>query len=171
MHLWGPRPPGDLHRRGGVRLAAGCALLFGTLAVLVDWDAGTLTGPRAALWLTLTATLFAVLLPPRVTAGPGRLTVHGPLGRRTVRTDSLRSVRRHDGVTTRLVLRDTDGHHVELDARVLATDPFLRHEVDTGVRRSLERGTLRQGELALRRLTEEIDGETVEAVLRASGMS
>ncbi|WP_460070748.1 hypothetical protein [Streptomyces sp. YKOK-I1] len=166
-----PSPAGDRNWCGSARLAAVCALLFGAMAVLTDWDAGTLTGPRALLWLTLTVALFTVLLPPRVTAGPGRLTVRGPLSRRSVRTDSLVSVRRHDGVTTRLVLRDTQGHRLELDARVLAADPFLRHEVDTGVRRSLERGTLRQGEQVLRRLTEQIDDETVKAVLRASGMS
>ena len=38
------------------------------MTTLVDWDAGTLTPARALLWLALSAALFGVLLPPRVTA-------------------------------------------------------------------------------------------------------
>ena len=164
-------PAGDRHWRGSARLATGCALAFGTLAVLVDWDAGTLTTPRAALWLALSVVVFGVLLPQHVTAGHGRLTVRGTLLRRAVRTDALVSVWQYDEVGSRLVLRDTYGHRLELDSRVLATNPFLWHELDTGVRRSLEKGTLIQGEEVLRRLTAQIDGETSQAVLRASGLA
>lgn len=64
-------PAGDRHWRDSARLATACALLFATLALLVDWDAGTLTAPRALLWTALSAALFAVLLPQRVSAGPG----------------------------------------------------------------------------------------------------
>jgi hypothetical protein len=164
-------PAGDRHWRGSARLAVGCALAFGTLSALVDWDAGTLTAPRAAIWSALSLAVFAVLLPQRVTAGHGWLTARGPLRRRAVRTDALVSIRQYDGVSAQLVLRDAYGHRLELDSRVLAANPFLWHELDTGVRRSLEKGTLLQGEDLLRRLAEQIDGETAQAVLRASGLS
>jgi hypothetical protein len=164
-------PAGDRHWRGSARLAVGCALAFGTLSALVDWDADTLTAPRAAIWSALSLAVFAVLLPQRVTAGHGWLTARGPLRRRAVRTDALVSIRQYDGVSAQLVLRDAYGHRLELDSRVLAANPFLWHELDTGVRRSLEKGTLLQGEDLLRRLAEQIDGETAQAVLRASGLS
>jgi hypothetical protein len=164
-------PAGDRHWRGSARLAVGCALAFGTLSALVDWDAGTLTAPRAAIWSALSVAVFAVLLPQRVMAGHGWLMARGPLRRRAVRTDALVSIRQYDGVSAQLVLRDAYGHRLELDSRVLSANPFLWHELDTGVRRSLEKGTLLQGEDVLRRLAEQIDGETAQAVLRASGLS
>jgi hypothetical protein len=171
MHPSGPpSPAGDRHWRGSARFAVGCALVFCALAVLVDWDAGTLTAPRTALWLGLSAAVFTVLLPPRVTAGQGWLMVRGPLRRRAVRTDALVSVRQYDGVTAHLVLRDAYGHSLHVDSRVLAASPLLWHELDTGVRRSLAMGTLLQGEDLLRRLGEQIDGETAQAVLRSSGL-
>ena len=103
--------------------------------------------------------------------GHNWLTMHGPLRLRAVRMDALVSVRQYDGVTAHLVLRDTYGHHLELDPRILTDNLLLWHELDTGVRRSLEKGTLLQGEDVLRRLGEKIDGETVRAVLRVSGLS
>ncbi|MGW1024689.1 hypothetical protein ACWD4J_13455 [Streptomyces sp. NPDC002577] len=162
---------GDRHWRGSARLAAGCALVFCALTFLVDWDAGSLTTSRAALWLALSAAVFTVLLPQHVTVGHSRLTVRGPLHRRAVRTDALVSVRQYDGATAHLVLRDAYGHRLELDPRVLTDNPLLWHALDTGVRRSRQQGTLLQGEDVLRRLGEQIDGETVRAVLRASGLS
>ncbi|MEU5594298.1 hypothetical protein [Streptomyces sp. NPDC020298] len=167
----GGGPVTDRHWRAGARLATSCALVFCALTVLVDWDAGTLTVARAALWLALSAAVLAVLLPPRVTAGPGWLMVRGPLGRRVVRTDALVSVRQSGGVTARLVLRDAHGGRLELDTRVLTANPFLWHELDTGLRRSVHRGTLLHGEDAFRRLGERIDTESARAVLRASGLS
>gem|GEM_PF-1949429 len=166
-----PNPAGDRHWRGGVRLAVCCALTFCGMTMLVDWDAGTLTPARALLWLTLSAAAFTVLLPPRVTAGPGWLAVRGPVCRHLVRTDALTAVRQYGGASSHLSLRDAHGGHAELDPRVLLADPLLWHELDTGVRRSLERGTLRQGTDVLRRLGHEIDDETARAVLRASGLS
>jgi hypothetical protein len=166
-----PSPVGDRHWRGSARLATGCALAFGTMTTLVDWDARTLTPARALLWLALSAAVFAVLLPPRVTAGPGWLTVRGPLHRRIVHTDALVCVRQYDGASSHLVLQDAHGHFLELDPRVLAANPLLWHELDTGVRRSLEHGTLRQGADVLGRLGHTIDDETAEAVLKASGLS
>jgi hypothetical protein len=141
------------------------------MTMLVDWDADTLTAPRALLWLVLSAAVFTVLLPPRVTAGPGWLAARGPLGRRTVRTDALIAVRQYSGASSHLVLRDAHGGRLELDPRVLMADPLLWHELDTGVRRSIERGTLRQGTEVLRRLGHRIDDETALAVLRESGLS
>ncbi|MFF4208691.1 hypothetical protein ACFYZE_04795 [Streptomyces sp. NPDC001796] len=166
-----PGPAGDRHWRGSARLAAVCAGVFAALTLFIDWDAGTLTAPRALLWTALSAAIFAVLLPHRVTAGPGWLTVRGPLRRQTIRTDALTSVQEYGDVSTHLVLRDAYGHRLELEPRVLAANPFLWHELDTGVRRSLERGTLRQGTQVLEHLSRQIDGETAQAVLRASGLS
>ncbi|MFF4567777.1 hypothetical protein [Streptomyces sp. NPDC001435] len=164
-------PAGDRHWRGSARLAVSCALVFCAMSFLVDWDAGSLTPLRALLWVTLSAAVGAVLLPQRVSAGPGWLAVRTPWRRRVVRTDALAAVRQYDGVSSHLVLRDVYGHRLELDPRILAANPLLWHELDTGVRRSLERGTLRHGADVLDRLGHQIDEETAEAVLRASGLS
>ncbi|MCC5476934.1 hypothetical protein [Streptomyces barringtoniae] len=166
-----PGSAGDRHWRGSARLALTCALTFCALCFLVDWDAGSLTPLRALLWITLSAAVCAVLIPQRVTAGPGWLAVRTPWRRHVVRTDALVSVRQYDGVSSHLVLRDVHGHRLELDTRILAANPLLWHELDTGVRRSLERGTLRRGAEVLHRLGHRIDDETVQAVLRASGLS
>jgi hypothetical protein len=166
-----PGSAGDRHWRGSARLALICALLFCALSLLVDWDAGSLTPVRALLWVTLSAAVCAVLLPRRVSAGPGWLAVRSSWRRHVVRTDALVSVRQYDGVSSHLVLRDAHGHRLELDPRVLTANPLLWHELDTGVRRSLERGTLLRGADVLHRLGRRIDDETVRAVLRASGLS
>ncbi|MEU1516045.1 hypothetical protein ABZ490_28565 [Streptomyces sp. NPDC005811] len=164
-------PAGDRHWRGSARLATSCALLFCALSLLVDWDAGSLTPTRALLWSTLSAAVFTVLLPPRVTAGPGWLAVRSPWCRRMVRTDALVTVRQYGGVSSHLVLRDVHSRRLELDPRVLAANPLIWHEFETGVRRSLERGTLLQGADVLEQLGHRIDDETTRAVLRASGLS
>ncbi|SHI41567.1 hypothetical protein [Streptomyces sp. 3214.6] len=163
-------PTVDRRRRADVRLATGCALGFCALTFLVDWDAETLTLPRALLWLTLSAGVLAVLLPPRVAAGPGLLAVSGPVRRRQVRTDALVAVRQYAGASAHLVLSDAHGHRLELDPRVLTGDPLLWHELDTGARRSLERGTLREGAEVLERLRHEIDDPIAQAILKASGL-
>ncbi|MGJ5754380.1 hypothetical protein FB563_2550 [Streptomyces puniciscabiei] len=165
-----PGSAGDRHWRGSARLAFTCALAFCALSLLVDWDAGSLTPLRALLWIALSAAVGAVLLPQRVSAGAGWLAVRTPWRRRVVRTDALTSVRQYDGPSSHLVLRDVHGHRLELDPRVLTANPLLWHELDTGVRRSLERGTLRQGADVLDRLGHRIDDETARAVLRASGL-
>ncbi|GHD91073.1 hypothetical protein GCM10010508_38320 [Streptomyces naganishii JCM 4654] len=166
-----PGPAGDRHWRGSARLAVSCALIFCALSLLVDWDAGSLTPLRALLWATLSAAVCAVLLPQRVSAGPGWLAVCTSWRRHIVRTDALTAVRQYDGISSHLVLRDVYGHHLELDPRVLTVNPLIWHELDTGARRSLERGTLRQGAEVLHQLGDRIDEETVQAVLRASGLS
>ncbi|MER6358615.1 hypothetical protein ABT186_44250 [Streptomyces sp. NPDC001634] len=164
-------PASDRHWRGSARLAVTCAVLFTALAFTVDWDAGTLTAPRALLWVALSTAVCAVLLPHRVSAGPGWLAVRTPWRRLVVHTDALAAVRQYDGVSSHLVLRDVHGHRLELDPRVLAANPLIWHELDTGVRRSIERGTLHRGADVLERLGHRIDDETTQAVLRASGLS
>ncbi|MEU8585875.1 hypothetical protein AB0C59_02525 [Streptomyces sp. NPDC048664] len=166
-----PGSAGDRNWRGSARLAASCALLFCTLSLLVDWDAGSLTPLRALLWITLSAAVCTVLLPQRVSAGPDWLAVRTPWRRCTVRTEALVSVRQYDGVSSHLVLRDVHGNRLELDPRVLTANPLLWHELDTGVRRSIQRGTLHQGIGALQRLGHRIDDEALRAVLRSSGLS
>ncbi len=161
---------GDRHWRRSARLAVSCTLVFCALSFAVDWDAGSLTPLRALLWSTLSAAVCAVLLPQRVSAGPGWLAVRTPWCRRVISTDSLAAVRQYDGVSSHLVLQDTYGHRLELDPRILAANPLLWHELDTGVRRSIERGTLRHGADVLERLGHRIDDETVRAVLQASGL-
>ncbi|WP_369226095.1 hypothetical protein AB5J52_35270 [Streptomyces sp. R39] len=162
---------GDRHWRGSARLAVCCALMFDAMSVTVDWDAGSLSPLRALLWVTLSAAVCAVLLPPRVTAGPGWLAVRTPWRRRVIHTGALTAVRQYDGVSSHLVLRDVHGHRLELDPRTFTRNPLLWHELDTGVHRSLERGTLRQGADIIQRIGHRIDDETVQAVLRASGLS
>ncbi|MEU6065089.1 MULTISPECIES: hypothetical protein [Streptomyces] len=164
-------PTGDRHWRGSARFAVGCALAFLCMTLLVDWDAGTLTRLRALLWIALSAAACYVLLPHRVTTGPGRLSVQRLARRQTVRTDALVTVRQYGDVSSHLVLRDAHGHRVEVDPRTLVANPLLWHELDTGVRRSLEQGTLREGADVLERLGREIDDSTARAVLKASGLS
>ncbi|MCX5420919.1 hypothetical protein [Streptomyces sp. NBC_00078] len=162
---------GDRHWRGSARFAVGCALIFCAMTLLVDWDADTLSPLRALLWITLSAAVFTVLLPHRVSAGPGWLAVRGPWCQRMVRTDALAGARQCGDVAPHLVLWDAYGHHLELDPRVLAANPLIWHELDTGLRRSIERGTLRQGADVLQQLGHRIDNDTAQAVLRASGLS
>jgi hypothetical protein len=149
----------------------GCSLAFLGMALLVDYDAQTLTPPRALLWLVLTAVVFTILLPQRVTAGPGWLAVRGLVRRQAVRTDALVTVRQYGDISAHLTLCDTDGHRLELDPRILVANPLLWHELDTGVRRSRQRGTLREGVDVLEQLGHQIDDATARAVLKASGFS
>lgn len=140
------------------------------MTLLVDLDAETLTPPRALLWLVVTAVIFTILLPQRVTAGPGWLAVQGLVRRQQVRTDALVAVRQYGDISAHLILRDTDGHRLELDPRTLIANPLLWHELDTGVRRSREHGTLLEGTDVLEQLGHRIDDVTTRAVLRASGI-
>ncbi|MFD9006834.1 hypothetical protein ACFV0T_38855 [Streptomyces sp. NPDC059582] len=172
MERTAPLPPdGDRHWRHGARFAVGCALVFCGLTFLLDWNAGTLTPARALLWPGLSVVLLLVLLPQRVTAGSGWLAVRGPVRGHVIRTDALTDIRQYPGVSAHLVLRDAYGQRLELDPRVLVANPLLWHDLDTGVRRSRERGTLREGSEVLARLGREIDDATARAVLRESGIS
>ncbi|WP_240634388.1 MULTISPECIES: hypothetical protein [Streptomyces] len=114
--------------------------------------------------------LFLVLCPARVAAGEGWLSSHGLLRGRRVRTDRLVSVRCLDGVGRRLVLRDTSGARVEIDPRVLVSNPPLWHRLNDDARISAERGSLTYGATALRRVSERIDRETAVTVFKVSGL-
>ncbi|MCX5435278.1 MULTISPECIES: hypothetical protein [unclassified Streptomyces] len=48
---------------------------------------------------------------------------------------------------------------------------LIWHELDTGVRRSIEQGALRQGADVLEHLGHRIDDETTQSALSASGLS
>jgi len=147
-----------------------CAVAFFGLSLLVDGYSGGLTLSRAVLCAVLGAVVFAVLLPPRVTAGQGWLAVRGLLREHRVRTDALVTVESYGTVASRVVLRDAYGGWAELDPQGLAANPLLWHLLDAGARRSRAGGTLRSGTDVLRELAERIDGERARAVFRASGM-
>ncbi|MFI6339417.1 hypothetical protein [Streptomyces sp. NPDC050535] len=150
--------------RGSVR----CSAVLLALLLLIDAVAGTLSPPRAALWVALAVLLFLVLCPTRVAVGEGWLSARGLLGTRRVRTDRLVSVRCLDGVGQRLVLRDVSGARVEIDPRVLVTNPPLWHRLDEDARRSALRGSLVCGGTALRLVSERIDRETAMTVFKVS---
>lgn len=146
------------------------ALAFDGVTTLLDWASGGLTVGRADLWALLAVVAFTVLRPPRVTAGGGWLTVRGFVRVRRVRTDALTGVWQGGRIATRLLLRDVYGHRVALDMGVLIADPLLWHELDTGARRSLERGTLRHGTEILRLLGRSLDDTATRGILGASGL-
>ncbi|WP_275557938.1 hypothetical protein [Streptomyces sp. 5-6(2022)] len=163
------RTPGGRRRRADARWAVWLALAFAGVTTVLDGASGGLTVARADLWALLGVAVFAVLRPPRVTAGGGRLTVRGLVRVRRVRTDALAGVWRDGRIATRLLLWDVDGHRVTLDLRVLVADPLLLHELDTGARRSLEAGTLRHGAEILRLLGRRLDDTAIRGILDASG--
>ncbi len=171
------QPPGGevlAHDREWLREARAawyCGTGLAGVLVLADLGRGSLDGPRGACWTVLGALLVAVLLPHRVTAGDGWLAVRGVLGEKRVRTDLLTQVRRADGMTPRLVLRDAGGGRVELDPQVLVANPLLWHRLDAGARRSRQSGLLREGGAALAELTERIDGEGARRLLDSCGFS
>ncbi|MGW3283649.1 hypothetical protein ACWDR3_03255 [Streptomyces sp. NPDC001002] len=167
------RPPEaahDLRWAGDLRDAVRCAGVLLALLLLVDWGAGRLEPWRCALWLGLSALLFAVLCPARVSAGDNWLSSRGLLRERRVRTDLLVSVGLLDGVSQRLVLRDALGERVEIDPQVLENNPQLWFHLTEGTHRSTAAGTLENGTLALSRLSRRIDRETAHAVFRNSGL-
>ncbi|MCX4733758.1 hypothetical protein [Streptomyces sp. NBC_01363] len=153
-----------------LRFAIHCSVALFGLLLTVDAAAGRLTWPRALLWTGLAALLCAVLVPPRVRAGVGRLSCRGLLRERTVRTDRLVSVRWSDGVAQRLVLRDTDDCRVEVDPEVFLANPALWHRLDEDARGCVERGTLRCGVTALRQLSDRIDRRHARTVFTISGL-
>lgn len=155
---------------GDARSAAACAVLLLGLLLALDAATGGLTAWRASLWLGLGVLLFAVLTPPRVTADGTVLASRGPIRVRSVRLERLVAVRRSDGISPRLILRDMDGGEVVLDPEVLVVNPALWEVVSKGARSSVEAGSLLCGATALRRLSERIDRETADGVFRASGL-
>ncbi|MEU7486974.1 hypothetical protein [Streptomyces sp. NPDC042319] len=160
----------DRQWAGDRREAVLCAAVVLALLLLVDGCSGQLTPLRAVLWAGLAALLLAVLLPPRVAAGPGWLASRGLLGERRVRTDCLVSVRLLDGVSRRLVLRDLYGGRVELDPGVLVANPMIRHLLDQGAVTSGERGLLGSGATVVRLLSRRLDSETARLLFTTSGL-
>lgn len=167
-------PPAEVaHDRrwaGDLRSSIRCAAVLLALLLLVDWGAGTLTAVRGALWAGLGVVLFLVLYPPRVSAGEGWLASHGLLRKRRVRTDLLVSVRCLDGVSQRLLLRDTLGVRVEINPQVLVNNPQLWHRLAEDARKSAASGSLTCGATALRKVSERIDRETALTVFQVSGL-
>ncbi len=160
----------DRTRLSELRSAFWCAAGLLTCMLLVDLANGTLAHWRALCWTAVALALFAVLYPPRVSAGEGWLASRGPVRTCVVRTDLLVLVRRSDGMSPRLVLRDALGGRVELDPEVLTANPLLWHRLEQGVGRSRERGLLRCGAAPLRELAERIDHDGARAVFQASGL-
>ncbi|WP_242705052.1 MULTISPECIES: hypothetical protein [Streptomyces] len=156
--------------RREARSAWRCGLALGGVLLLADLARGSLDAARGICWAAIGAALVAVLRPVRVTAGADWLAARGLLREHRVRTDLLIQVRRADGIAPRLVLRDVGGNRVELDPGVLAANPLLWHQLETGAHRARERGLLREGAVAMAALAERIDGEGARAVLRASGL-
>ncbi|WUH92064.1 hypothetical protein OG900_19420 [Streptomyces sp. NBC_00433] len=163
----GPVCGSDRDRPARLRIAFALPGALLAAAMAVDAVAGTLTWPRALLWAGLAAALLAVLVPPRITAGGGQLTVRALLRTRRVRTDLLVAARIDGGTARRLVLRDAFGSRVEVDARAVAESPFLRHELDLGARRSHAAGLLADTS-AVRDLAGAADEDEARALFRAS---
>ncbi|MEU7045489.1 hypothetical protein AB0A77_31140 [Streptomyces varsoviensis] len=160
----------DRNWAGDLRAAVSCSVALGALLLLIDLARHALDAPRAGCWAGIALLLFVVLFPPRVRAGDGWLAVRGLLRERRVRTDVLTLVRSADGMAPRLILRDAGGRRVELDPKVLAANPLLWHLLDTGARRSMAHGFLRDGAAELRALADRIDGEAAERLLREAGL-
>ncbi|MCX4460909.1 hypothetical protein OG585_48955 (plasmid) [Streptomyces sp. NBC_01340] len=153
-----------------LRSSIRCAGVLLALLLLIDWGAGTFTALRAVLWAGLAALLFVVLFPHRVTVGEGWLASQGLLRRRRVRTDLLVSVRCLDGISQRLVLRDTFGDRVEIDPKVLVNNPDLWRRLDEDAHKAAACGSLTCGQTALRRVSEQVDRETALTVFKVSGL-
>ncbi|MGW7236228.1 hypothetical protein [Streptomyces sp. NPDC054804] len=164
------RPAEDHRWSKDLHASARCAGALLVLLLLVDWAAASSTWWRAALWTALALLLFAALCPARVRAGDGWLTSRRLLRTRRVRTDLLVSVRCLDGISPRLLLRDSSGDRLRIDPQVLIDNPGLWRHVDEGARRSAAAGTLLCGATALSRLAERVEHENALGVFKASGL-
>ncbi|MEV7279323.1 hypothetical protein [Streptomyces sp. NPDC093111] len=169
-----PRPASDvLHDAGWpgeARAAVLCAgLLLGT-SLAVQAGAHGLTLHRVLGCIVPAVLLLVVLLPARVSAAPGRLTVRGPWVTRTVRTDRLAVLVWPVDSGRRLALRDEDGSWAEVDLRVLLANPSLWLRIEDDARASRARGTLERGTPDLARLALYVHTETARSVLKVSGL-
>jgi len=153
-----------------VRSAAGIATLLPFLLVGIDAAGGQATFRRVLIWTALGLILLCVLWPTRVLAVPSRLTAHGLLSKRHVRTDRLTSVVLYTGVTTRLLLRDADGCNLEVDPRVLISNPQLWYLLEQGIQASINCGALFESRQSLHRLSRLIDGESTRLICKISGL-
>ncbi|MEV4946769.1 hypothetical protein [Streptomyces sp. NPDC053755] len=161
----------DVGWLGEASYAIGCAALLLGTSLLVDAAAHGLTLLRTTGWIALAAALLVILLPGRVSAGPGHLTVRGLWVTKSVRTDRLSAVDWPVGIAQRLVLTDTDGVRAEVDLRVLTSNPALRLRLETDAQAALEHGTLVRGAASLARLSLRVDAETTRGVFDVSGLS
>lgn len=148
-------------------LCAGTLLVF---LLLLDRCCGRSTLWRCALWLVLAGLLFVVLCPTRVSAGAGWLASQRLTRRHRVRTDLLVSVRIVDGTSQRFRFRDALGGCVEVDPDVLVRNPQLWFWVSEGARKASADGLLLCGRTAIRLLSERVEGETAQTLLRGSGL-
>ncbi|MFB7591391.1 hypothetical protein [Streptomyces sp. NPDC056169] len=170
-----PEQPGDrtVHDSewaGEARAAVGCAGLLLTLSLSVDAGDDGLTLSSALMWIALAVVLFVILLPARVVASPGRLTVQSLWSRRTTCTDRLAAVRWPDGIEQRLVLTDADGGRAQIELRVLLANPALWLLLEADARTSYENGTFREGVRDLDRLARRVDRDTTHSVFTISGL-
>ncbi|MFE5715581.1 hypothetical protein ACFQ7J_32785, partial [Streptomyces sp. NPDC056501] len=150
--------------------AVGCASLLLPLSLTVDVGDDGLTLSSALMWIALSVALFVMLLPARVVAAPGRVTVQSLWSRRSIRTDRLTALRWPDGVEQRLVLADTDGGRAQIELRVLLANPALWLLLEADARTSCENGTLREGARDLDRLTRRVERDTAHSVFTISGL-
>ncbi|MFE0652575.1 hypothetical protein ACFVZH_28775 [Streptomyces sp. NPDC059534] len=155
---------------GEARAAAGCAGLLLAVSLTVDTCDGGLNLPTALLWIALAVAFFVVLLPARVVAAPGRLTVRTLWTRTAVRTDRLATLRWPHGIERCLVLTDTEGGLVRIDLRVLLANPPLWLLLETDARTSYENGILRDGVRDLDRLARRVERDTAHSVFTTSGL-
>ncbi|MFD3534128.1 hypothetical protein [Streptomyces sp. NPDC058664] len=157
--------------RDEARYAIGCAALLPGTSLIVDAGAHGLPLLRTTGWIIPASTLLVVLLPARVSAGPGRLSVQELWVTRTVRTDRLSAAEWPVGIAQRLVLTDTDGVRAEVDLRVLITNPALWLRLEADRRTARERGVLDHGGASLAKLSSRVDAETTRSVFNVSGPS
>jgi hypothetical protein len=150
--------------------AVRCAGTLLALLVLLDWGSDRITPWRAALWFALTALLFVLLYPARVSAGGNWLASRGLVRESRVRTDLLVSIRCLDGISQRLLLRDALGGRVEIDPEVLVRNPQLWSRLEEGARKAAAHGSLLCGATALRHLALGVDRETARSLFKASGL-
>ncbi|WP_369147871.1 hypothetical protein [Streptomyces sp. R44] len=150
--------------------AFGCAGLLLTVSLSVDAGDDGLTLSSALLWIALAVALFVILLPARVTAAPGSLTVRTLWTRTVVRTDRLTTISWPDGIEQRLVMTDMEGGRTQIDVRILLANPALWLLWEADARASYENGTLKDGVRDLDRLKDRVERDTAHSVFRISGL-
>lgn len=158
---------GDSGWPGRLRFAAGCSAAFFAAPLLIDAGTGQLRWWRALTWGALGLAAFAILLPPRVTAGAGWVRVRGLFRERQVHTDRLIGVGWHRSTAPQLLLRDAHGGWLELDPQVLEANPILWHLIESGARRSAQHRDLRQGAEVLGEMSRRVDGAALHPLQNA----
>ncbi|MDV9186662.1 hypothetical protein R6L23_00105 [Streptomyces sp. SR27] len=160
----------DARWAGEARTAAGCAGLLLVLSLTVDAGGDGLTLPSTLRWIALSVALFVVLLPARVSAAPGLITVRTLWARRTVRTDRLVALRWPTGIEQCVDLVDMAGGRARVELRVLLANPSLWLLLEADARFSAANSTLPTGSDDLDRLARRIEGDTARSVFTVSGL-